>query len=82
MDFNGTSNPPPTSVTNGGKLLTWVIPTLAPNQTITVAFEVVVSGTIRGIYTVIPNTASVVSAQTPLALSNTTTHIYDPKLFP
>jgi uncharacterized repeat protein (TIGR01451 family) len=82
VDFNGISNPPPTSVTNNGKLLTWILPTLAPNQTFTIVFEVVVSETIRGTYTVLPNAANVVSDQTPLAWSNTTTHVYDPKLFP
>ena len=82
VNFNGISNPPPTSVSNGGKLLAWVIPSLAPNQSITITFEVVVSETIRGTYTVIPNTATVISDQTPLVSSNTTTHVYDPKLFP
>ncbi|HYF61364.1 MAG TPA: hypothetical protein VD886_01035, partial [Herpetosiphonaceae bacterium] len=72
----------PTSLTNGGKQLNWVLPSLAPNQTITAVFEVKVSESIRGTYTIISNTASVFSDQTVQVLSNTTSHIYDPKLFP
>lgn len=78
--FTGVSIPPPSDT--GISTLKWLIPTLAPNATARVRFEVVVSKSILGVYTLIYNSATVQSDQTGLQTSNTTLHIYDPALFP
>ncbi len=81
ISFTGISMPLPAS-SSERNVLRWQRPALAPNAIWIIRFEVKVSQSILGIYTLIPNDATVKSDQTPLLTSNTTLHIYDPAIFP
>ena len=83
LTWTGVSIPPPSSQ-NASKnsVLTWNLASLNSSQTSTIQFTAVVTNSIQGTYTEINNTATLITDQTPLLQSNTTTHVYDPELFP